>query len=192
MDISLFNALACLEKPDGLIALPGPESYVLAARPDHPQALARLHRMKGYSEPLLMLGRDISAFLPYLQSLPPQAEALMKRYWPLPLVMLLPKQPNLGAAFSPHDHVKVWQPESPLILDFLALNPTGLLATLCASRNDSGPICQAVGVLNAFGDDIDFIIENDALLRQAPAPTVISLQPDGAIHYLRSGSVVLD
>lgn len=192
MDLSLLNALSYLEKPDGLIALPGPESYVLAVRPEHPEALSRLRRIKGDTEPLLLLGRDIAAFSPFIDTLPHQAEFLMNRYWPGPLIILLDKSGDLPPAFSQHEQVKLLQPESETILDFLSLIPGGLLATLCAARVADPPARTAAAVYDSFGDDVDLILADDNALRESAAPTVISVEAGGTVHILRSGSIVLD
>ncbi len=192
MDLTLFNALAYLEKPDGLIALPGPENYVLAVRPENPDALSRLYRLKGKGEPLLLLGWDQQAFLPYLAPLPSQATVLMKRYWPRPLILMVDKNPQLSEAFTSHPQLKLLQPASGSVLDLLSLNPGGLLATLCANRPGDAPARNAQAVLNSFGDDVDLMLENDAALAENEAPTVVSIEASGRLHLLRSGGIVLD
>lgn len=192
MDLTLFNALACLEKPDGVIALPGPENYVLAARPDHPKAMARLYRLKGNTEPLLLLGRDTAAFHPFIEALPEQAEGFTRRFWPGPLIILLDKRRDLPESFSQHRQVKVSQPENPFVLDFLSLNPGGLLATLCACRTTGSPARSAQAVHDCFGDDVDFVLADDDTLLESAAPTVVWVRPDNSVHLLRSGAIVLD
>jgi L-threonylcarbamoyladenylate synthase len=192
MDFTLLNALSNLEKPEGLIAIPGPEHYVLAVRPDHPQALARLHRVKGNTEPLLLLGWDLDAFTPYIEPLHPKARQLIQQYWPGPLVLMVQRSHDLPHTFSQQGHVKIMQPNNQTLRDFLALNPGGLLATLCASRASDPPARTATAVYNSFGDDVDFVIEDDEALEENVAPTVISVEADGTVHLLRNGGIVLD
>lgn len=192
MDFTLLNALSNLEKPEGLIAMPGPEHYVLAVRPDYPEALARLHRVKGTTEPLLLLGWDLEAFSPYVEPLPAKALQLIQQYWPGPLVLMVQRSNQLSDSFSQHCQVKIMQPDNQTLRDFLALNPGGLLATLCASRASDPPTRTATAVYNSFGDDVDFVIEDDRALEESVAPTVISVEADGTVHLLRNGGIVLD
>lgn len=192
MDFSLFNALSTLEKPDGLIALPGAEHYVLAVRPDRAEALEKMRRLKGETEPVLLLGWDVAAFLPYIQPLPEAAERLIEKHWPGPLILMVSPNPNFPALCGKHQQVKILQPENQVLRDFLALNPGGVLATLCASRIDDPPATTAESVYNSFGDDVDFVMENDAVLEENIAPTVVSVEADGRVHLLRNGGIVLD
>lgn len=192
MDLTLLNALSCLEKPDGLIALPGPESYILAVRPDRPSALERLYRLKGQSEPLLLLGWDLSAFTPFIEPIPARAIQLVKRHWPGSLIILLEKCKELPPEFSPLGQIKIMQPSSQLLLDLLSLNPTGLLLTLAAARGTDSPARVAATVYNTFGDDVDYVVHGDAEVLESVAPTVVWARPDDEIQLLRSGAVVLD
>jgi tRNA A37 threonylcarbamoyladenosine synthetase subunit TsaC/SUA5/YrdC len=192
MDLTLLNALSNLEKPDGVVAIPGPDGYMLASRLDHPQALSRIHRMTGRDEGMLLIGRDIDAFLPYLAAVPLEAFELMKQHWPGLLIILLHKNSQLPELITPQSHVKVMQPDNPLLLDLLSLNPGGLLATSCASRDGEPPALGAEDVFNTFGDDVDYVLQNDESVREGGAPTVISVDPEGTIHLLRSGRIVLD
>ncbi len=192
MDLTLLNALSYLEKPDGLIALPGPEGYILAVRPDRPAALERLYRLKGQSEPLLLLGWDLPAFAPFIGELPLAAETLIKRHWPGPLIILLDKCRQLPETFSSLGQLKILQPNSAMLLDLLSLNPTGLLLTLGAARGADPPVREAAAVYNTFGDDVDYVVHGDTEVLESVAPTVVRVKPNDEIQLLRSGAIVLD
>ncbi|WP_303674588.1 L-threonylcarbamoyladenylate synthase [Vampirovibrio chlorellavorus] len=192
MDLTLLNALSHLEKPDGLIALPGPEGYILAVRPDRPTALERLARLKGRTEPLLLLGWDLPAFTPFIGPLPPKATALIKRHWPAPLILLLDQPQPSPETFSAWGPLKILQPDSALLMDLLSLNPTGLLVTLGAGRGTDLPAREAAAVYNTFGDDVDFVVHGDAEVLESVAPTVVRVKSNDEIQLLRSGAIVLD
>jgi L-threonylcarbamoyladenylate synthase len=192
MDFALLNAVSNLEKPDGVIAIPGPDGYVLAARLEHPQALFRINRMTGRHEGMLLLGRDVDAFLPYIETIPLSGFELMKRYWPGALILLLTKKSALPEAVTPHTQVKLMQPESPMLLDLLYLIGGGILATGCASRDGEPPNMTAEAVFDTFGDDVDYVLQDDELVQEGGAPTVVSVDSEGSIHLLRSGRIVLD
>lgn len=191
MDLSLLNALAHLESPAGLIALPGPEHYVLAARPSQPEAMERLRRLKNASEPILLLGCDLDAIAPYVAPLPPAALKLVESHWPGPLVLMVAG--HVGHCVSQGEQpVKILQPDISALQDFLALNPGGVLATLCASRMSDPPAITAKAVYDGFGDDVDYVIENDDAFRDTIALTVVSVTVDNTVHLLRNGGIVLD
>jgi tRNA A37 threonylcarbamoyladenosine synthetase subunit TsaC/SUA5/YrdC len=192
MDLMLLNAVSHLEKPDGLIALPGPEGYMLAVRPDRPLALQRLYRLREQPEPLLLLGWDLQAFTPFIEPLPPGSAQLIKRHWPGPLIILLEKCRQLPQEFSPFGQLKILQPGCRLLSDLLALNPTGLLITLGAARGTDPAVRQAAEVYNTFGDDVDFVVQGDAEVLESVAPTVVWVKPNDEIQLLRSGAIVLD
>jgi tRNA A37 threonylcarbamoyladenosine synthetase subunit TsaC/SUA5/YrdC len=181
-----------MEKPDGLIALPGPEGYMLAVRPDRPLALQRLYRLREQPEPLLLLGWDLQAFTPFIEPLPPGSAQLIKRHWPGPLIILLEKCRQLPQEFSPFGQLKILQPGCRLLSDLLALNPTGLLITLGAARGTDPAVRQAAEVYNTFGDDVDFVVQGDAEVLESVAPTVVWVKPNDEIQLLRSGAIVLD
>jgi L-threonylcarbamoyladenylate synthase len=192
MDFALLNALSNLEKPDGVVAIPGPDGYVLASRLEHEQALARINRMTSRQDGMLLIGFDIDAFLPYLDTLPLAAFELMKQYWPGLLILMLQKSPRLPELVATQTQVKVMQPDNRLLLDLLSLNPGGILATSCASRNGEPPSLSAVEVFNTFGDDVDYVLQDDDSIREGGAPTVVSVDTNGTVHLLRSGRIVLD
>jgi L-threonylcarbamoyladenylate synthase len=192
MDFALLNAVSNLEKPDGVVAIPGPDGYVLASRLDHPQALSRINRMTGRQDGMLLLGFDIDAFLPYLDTIPLRAFELMERYWPGLLILMLQRSPQLSELVTQHAQVRIMQPENRLLQDLLSLNPGGILATGCASRTGEPPALSAVEVFNTFGDDVDYVLTDDGSILESGVPTVVSVDQNGAVHLLRSGRIVLD
>lgn len=193
MNFDLLNAIAYLEKPDGIVAIPGLDSYCLAARPDHEQALARIHRVTRQPDQLLLLGIEKEAFQPYLDVIPPTGQQLMQRYWPDALVLMLPAKASVSETITAgRGKVKLMQPDNPLLLSLLSLVPEGVLAVSYAARVGIQPACTAVDVYNTFGEDVDFVLPGDDLVREASAPTVVSVERDGEVHLLRSGRIVLD
>jgi tRNA threonylcarbamoyl adenosine modification protein (Sua5/YciO/YrdC/YwlC family) len=192
MDFDLLNALGHLERANGVVAMPGDGGYALCCRIDHPEAMARIGRMKGLQEPMLLLGRDIDAFRPYLQPVSLQAEALMRQHWPGPLILYLGKRETLPESITTRGHVAVMQPSSSRVLDLLSLTPGGLLAATGASRNDEPPAKTACDVFNTFGDDVDYVLGDDEAVRDALPATIARVDAHGAVQVLRSGAIVLD
>lgn len=192
MDFDLLNAVSVLEDPKGIIALPGPEGYALAARTDHPKALARIARICGKNRDVLLLGRDIAAFSPFIESLPDAARALMARYWPGSLIILLSKNALASDTLIPGPFARLMQPEAPLLLDLLSLIPGGILAATFSGRLGEPAPMSAQAVFNTFGDDVDYVLPQDEDILESGVPTVVSVDRHGTIHLLRSGRIVLD
>lgn len=193
MYFDLLNAVSYLDKLDGVIAIPGLDSYVLAARPDHEAALARVHRITHQQDPLLLLGCDKAALQPFWRELPDSGETLIRKYWPGALVLALPVGDGISASITAgQQQVKVMQPACLLLKALLSMMPGGVLAVCGANRMGAASICKAMEVYNTFGDDVDYVLPDDELVLEAAAPTVVSVQQDGEIHLLRSGGIVLD
>ena len=197
MAFELLNAVSYLERPDGVVAVPGLDSYYLAAHPFHEEALRRIHRItrhtKETQEGFLLLGYDQAALLPYCGELPASAKTLMHKHWPGSLVLILPAE---GSVFKDivglSGQVKVMQPECKLLRSLLSMIPGGVLAVSCASKNNAAPMSTAMEIYNAFGEDVDYVLPGDDLVQEASSPTVVSIWQNGEIHLLRSGGIVLD
>jgi tRNA A37 threonylcarbamoyladenosine synthetase subunit TsaC/SUA5/YrdC len=193
MYFNLLNAVSYLERSDGVIAIPGLDTYCLAARPAHEQALKRIHRITRREESFLMLGCDQAALEPFWRELPEAGQRLIRKHWPGVLVLALDARENLSATLTAHHkQMKFMMPECGLLQALLAMQPDGALAVCAANRLELPVACTALDVLNSFGEDVDYVLPGDDLVREAVAPTVVSVDAGGEIHLLRSGGIVLD
>jgi len=192
MDFDLLNAVSLLETSNGIVAIPGPEGYGLASRPDRTETLERIQRITGSDSTMLLLGRDINAFTPYVETIPKPAFDLMTRHWPGLLIMQLPKASLVPANVCREAFVSLIQPEAPLLLDLLSLIPGGLLAISSSGRMGDVSPKTAQAVFDMFGDDVDYVLQQDDAVPQSEVATVVSIDQDGEIHLLRSGRIVLD
>lgn len=198
MDLDLLNAVSNLEKPDGVVAIPGDDCYYLCCQPDHLEAAERMQRIKGkpVPEPFTLLGCDIDAFRPYVQEIFPAALNIMEKYWPGPLIVKLPGNPTLPKLISNgQSEIGLMQPDSSQLLDLLSLLPGGILAVNPARRYDDPPCRSVIEVFNAFGDDVDYVVKADKPPHTGEPdarPTIVAVSPDGSVELLRSGRIVLD
>lgn len=192
MDFELLNAVSILESPHGIVAIPGPEGYSLVARLDRPDTLGRIARITGNNADMLLLGRDINAFTPYVATIPERAFDLMSRYWPGLLIVKLTKTAFLPQYISAGPMAMLMQPEAPLLLDLLSLVPGGILAASLTGRVGDPLPQTGQAVFDMFGDDVDFVLEQDETILQSGLATIVSIDQDGAVHLLRSGRIVLD
>src|SRR5262245_11031568 len=75
----------------GLVAMPTETVYGIAARADHPEALASLRELKGRPEDLALTWHIGSTDAIESQGrLAPPARRLAARYWPGPLTLVVP------------------------------------------------------------------------------------------------------
>lgn len=190
-----LNALSALERPDGVIAFATDTVYGLGCQIDHPEAVARIYRIKGRDEqkPLILLGYEQQSFVPFVDDLPPVALDLMERHWPGALTIVLPKSGRVPETVSRGlETVALRVPDCASFRELLKLVPGGVLATTSANRSGDAPALTASEVYSHFGDDVDYVLTDDAAIRHGVASTVVRVEPEGTIRVLRQGSVVID
>ncbi len=195
---ALLNAIAALERPDGVIAFPTDTVYGLGCKIDHPEAIEKIYRIKGRSEtkPLVLLGAREDVFIPFIQCLPDSATQLMVNYWPGPLTLVLPKTddvPDLVTKGFPTVAMRI--PDCPILLDLLSLVPGGVLATTSANLSGNPPCLKAEDVIKIFGPSghtIDWLLEEDTAIKDSKASTVVAVETDGTLRVLRTGRIIID
>jgi len=193
MYFNLLNAVSHLERLDGVIAIPGLDTYCLAARPGHDAAMARMRRITQQQGAFLVIGCDREALEPFWGELPTAGQRLIRKHWPGPLILLLAANWDVSEVLTAKQgQVQVMLPECGFLQALLAMLPDGALAVCAASRYGVPPALTALEVYNSFGEDVDYVLPGDELVREALAPTVVSIGEDGEIHLLRSGGIVLD
>jgi len=89
-----------------LLGLPTETVYGLAADADNATAVARIFSTKGRpsDHPLIVHVADSSAVRHYARTIPVFAQQLMAAFWPGPLTLIVPRQPD---AAMPHRGVAV-------------------------------------------------------------------------------------
>ena len=80
-----------------LVAFPTETVYGLGANALDPVAVERIYRVKGrpQTSPLIVHVDSVEAARRVVSEWPESAEALARRYWPGPLTLVLPKQPQV-------------------------------------------------------------------------------------------------
>jgi len=96
-DYALIQRAADIMRKGGVIAFPTETSYGLGASTKNVYALERIYIIKKRPryKPLLILISNISDLIHLVNQVPPSAFALMERFWPGPLTLLLPAKPEL-------------------------------------------------------------------------------------------------
>ncbi len=187
---SLDRAAAAL-RAGGVVAIPTETVYGLAANAFDARAVARIFEIKRRPafDPLIVHVLDEAMLARVVVFVPPGAQALIERFWPGPLTLVLRKQasiPELVTSGLPT--VAVRMPSHPVARALLERTGMPLAAP---SANPFGRLSptRAEHVERALGRHIDFILDG------GPAEfglesTIVTLEPGPAV--LRPGSITIE
>ncbi|HVF14510.1 MAG TPA: L-threonylcarbamoyladenylate synthase [Acidimicrobiales bacterium] len=142
------------------IALPTDTVYGLAADPFRPGATDRLFELKRRPRNvnLPVLVSDTDQALSLATAVPATATALMARFWPGALTVVLPARAGLAADLGDDDAtIGVRCPAHPVPLALCAA--VGPLATTSANRHGEDTITTAEEVAAAFGDALVVVLD---------------------------------
>jgi L-threonylcarbamoyladenylate synthase len=137
-DPVLIAQAASIIRGGGLIAFPTETVYGLGANALDGQAVARIFRAKGRpgDNPLIVHIADLKQLPMAATDLPARAQSLIRLFWPGPLTLVLPKNPNLPAEVTAGlGTVAVRMPAHPVAL---ALIQAAGVPIAAPSANRSG------------------------------------------------------
>lgn len=150
----------------GCIVFPTDTVYGIAARPDDPQAVARLQSIKGRSDafPPPILAADTDSAFSLVSVVPIQARRLGETFWPGALTLILPTEQRLSLAETVGT-IGVRVPD----LDPLRrlLRATGPLAVSSANKHDCPPATAVEEAVAQLGADVGLYIDGGP----TPGPT---------------------
>lgn len=141
----------------GLVAFPTETVYGLGARADRDEAVAAIFAAKGRpaDHPLIVhvaTVRDAQAFAAHLSD---DARALMTRFWPGPLTLIVPRRPGMAtAAAAGQDSIGLRMPSHPMAMALMrAAAALGVPGVAGPSANRFGRVSptQAAHVRMEFG-----------------------------------------
>jgi L-threonylcarbamoyladenylate synthase len=171
-----------------LVVLPTDTVYGLAARPDLPEATARLFEAKGRSRdltlPVLVADRGGAGLVGFLDE---RARRLAERFWPGPLTLVVERteasarwdlgedRGTIGLRVPDHDRTRT------------LLGETGPLAVTSANRSGEPTPPDCDGVRAVLGDAVTVYVCDDPR-PPGPPSTVLDLTgPD--LRVLREGAL---
>jgi len=142
------------------VGIPTDTVYGLAADPFQPGATDRVfeakRRPRALNLPLLVDG--IEQALSVATAVPSIALALMDRFWPGALTLVIPVRPGLGTDLGEDEAtVGVRCPDHPVPLALCAA--TGPLATTSANRHGQPTLTTAEEVAGEFGDEVPVVLD---------------------------------
>jgi L-threonylcarbamoyladenylate synthase len=160
-DEAIKAAAACLAS-GGLVAFPTETVYGLGADAGNGEAIARLYAAKGRPafNPLIAHVADVAAAR-QVGRFDAAAEALAAAFWPGPLTLVLPKQPDCGVAdlaLAGLDSVAVRIPSHPVALALLK-EFGGPVVAPSANRSGHVSSTSAAHVLGDLRGRIDLVLD---------------------------------
>jgi len=171
----------------GLVVFPTETFYGLAADPWNEAALARLlerkERPPGEPLPLILANRDQLKGL--VDKITPQAAALMDRFWPGPLTLVLPARLGLPEALVSDRGVGVRVSPHP-IARALASGIDGPLVATSANRRGQPPPLSVTEAHRSLGP-VDLALNGGPTTGGAPS-TVVTFDAAGELEILRQGA----
>lgn len=153
-------AVAALRAGD-VIGLPTETVYGLAGDASNPVAVARIFAIKGRpsSHPVIVHLPDAGHVARWARETPPAAAALMRRFWPGPLTIVLPRTPSVpDVVTGGQDTVALRVPAHPVALQVLQAFDGGLAAP---SANRYGRISPttAAHVRADLGSEVPIVLD---------------------------------
>ncbi len=182
---------AQLIKAGRLVAFPTDTLYGVGANVHDPLAIELLYQAKGRSlkKGIPILLSDANGLLMIVKEITPLAHFLIEHYWPGPLTLVLPKQPDLPAGLSPDDNIAVRIPDSEVARKVIRA-AGGAVATSSANRSGQAPALNAQEALAALGDRVAAVLDGGPVVHGA-ASTIVDCSTTPP-RVLREGPLSTD
>jgi len=184
------EALKALKK-GGIVAYPTESFYALGVMANDKTALKKLYALK--KRPLekalpLIVGNE-KILKSIVKSIPPQAEKLIKKYWPGPLTIIFYAKENLPQMLTgKKNKIAIRIPGESFALHLAKAADFPITAT---SANPSGkpPAQSAEEVINYFKEDIDLVVDQGKTPGGEPSTIIdVTVIP---LRVLREGKISL-
>lgn len=176
----------------GLVVFPTETVYGLGANALDSSAVQKIFRLKGrpLSSPLIVHVENLEQARALAADWPKDAERLAQAYWPGPLTLVVPKNPDIPDSVTaglPTVGLRI--PRHPVALALL--HATGLpIAAPSANRFTQLSPTTAEHVREAFGDETPFLLDGGPC-EVGIESTVLAITPDG-LEVLRPGMAMVN
>ena len=184
--VAIKHALDVLNH-GGVIAFPTDTVYGLAALAFDQESIESLYVIKGRTNTraIAILIGQLGDLGMVVKEINPTAEKLSAKFWPGPLTLVVPGNPNLPPNLSPTPNIGVRMPDHPFALELL--RQTGPLAVTSANQSGAENANSAKEVLRQLGGKIHLILDGGTTPGGVPSTVVDCTEPDPKI--LREGPI---
>ena len=176
-----------------VVAIPTDTVYGLAAALDRPDAIARLYALKSrpQDKAIPVLLADTAALEQVAATVPLSARALIDRFWPGGLTVVIPALAHLpkevtSAAGDGMRTVAVRIPDHSVARAILAA-AGGAVAVTSANRSGEPPAVDARAVLSLGNAAPDVVVDGGPAPLRAPSTVVLAVADE--ISVLREGAI---
>jgi len=188
-----ISRAASLLKHGKLVAIPTETVYGLAGNALDGDAVTKIFAVKNrpYFDPLIVHVQSADSIKEYAEKIPDKAIELMKRFWPGPLTVLLPKKnivPDLVTAGL--DRVGLRCPDHPMTLELLRSLSFPLAAP---SANPFGYVSPTSPqhVNDQLGNEIEYILDGGEC-KVGIESTIVGFEDSVPVIYRLGGLRVED
>lgn len=182
---SLEDAVAALERSDGVAVIPTDTVYGLVARMDRPDAIQRVFEIKGRSEEkALQILVPSDDWLVRLGRPSEVARKLARRYWPGPLTIVIEAGENVPAPLTQGGRIGMRSPAHPLAQEVIVRS--GVLAATSANRSGETTPLDVASIRSLFGDNVDVYVDGGRI--ETRASTVVDVTETSAV-VKREGAI---
>ncbi|MGA9398200.1 MAG: L-threonylcarbamoyladenylate synthase [Anaerolineaceae bacterium] len=158
-DPATLPAAVEIIKAGGVVAFPTDTVYGIGVMANSIKAIDRLYQIKGrsFDKPIpVMIGRMEQLDL-IVGSVPQAARRLAERFWPGPLTLVLPKNPDLPVNLTHLPTVGVRIPNHEFTLALLGR--CGPLAVTSANLSGRSEALNTLEVMNQLGGSLELIVD---------------------------------
>lgn len=188
-DRATLGRAARVLKAGGLVAFPTETFYGLGAAALDPLAVRRIFEVKGRPAtrplPVLVASAEMVAVL--AEDVPDRARALMARYWPGPLTLVLRARPAVPEEVTAGTGTVGVRVSSHAVARGLAVALGGPVTAPSANPSGQAPATTAAEVLGYFDGAISLILDGGPTPGGAPS-TVLDVMADPP-RVVRQGPV---
>ncbi len=171
-----------------LVVLPTDTVYGVGCAAFDEAAIRRLYAVKQrpYHKAIPILLADLADLTAVTAHVPPLAQALIQRYWPGPLTIILPKHPKLPGVLSPNEGIAVRIPDHA-VARALIKAAGGAMAVTSANRSGQ-PAAQTAVQAAAYLEDGVTAVLDDGPAPMGQASTIVDCTGDD-MRLIRSGPI---
>ena len=188
-DPTMIAFVADVLKNGGVIGYPTETVYGVGCNSFNRDAVERIYQLKNRdrSKAMILIASDTVQISELVESIPEAAEKLIENFWPGPLTIVFEASSRLKEfAFSKSKTIAIRIPDCNICLELIKETGFPLVST-SANRSDEAAAINAQQVLEAFGDELDIIVDGGVTRESVPS-TLVDVTRTPA-RVLREGAV---
>jgi len=186
---SVFSRCREVIRAGGVIVYPTDTLYGLGADPKNPDAVRKVFTIKGRQtdQPILLLIGDADEVRDWAAEVTPQAEGLMKKFWPGPLTLVFKAKPEVMTELTGGARtIGLRVPGNALTRQLLASLGIALTGTSANITGRPGPR-TALEAAGAIGEMVDMVLDGGVTEGDDPS-TVVDVSTDEP-KVIREGAI---